>query len=199
MHPFFLRSHVRPVSVMTVLALALVGCASDPKPPEKKNLSPEQITQQRQAIDDVAQAAMTRLYQEYPEAQAKVEQAAGYGVFSVGMVNAVLLVEATGNGVIVDQKNGQRTYMQEARAGTGPGLGYQRLTQVFIFKSESALNQFKINDAAGADISASATLGTSNHGMSFSPNIEAYQMNEKGFALQANWGGTAYFVDPDLN
>ena len=182
-----------------LLALALAACQSAPKPPDKKNLPPEEITRQRQQIDDASRVALERLYQDTPEAKKVVEDAAGYGVFTVGMINAVLLVGAKGPGVIIDKKTGHRTYMQAVRAGTGPGVGYQKLAQVFVFKSESSLNQFKINNSGGADVSAGASLGTANKQISFNPDITVYQMNESGFALQANWGGTAYFVDPDLN
>jgi lipid-binding SYLF domain-containing protein len=89
--------------------------------------------------------------------------------------------------------------MNTARGGTGPGIGYQRLYQVFIFKSESALAQFKVGDSAGADVSGSATLGTTGKQYSLNPYITVYQVSEKGYAVQANWGGTAYLVDPDLN
>ena len=182
-----------------LLALSLAACQSAPKPPEKKNLSPEQISTQRQQIDESARVGLEHLYRDSPEVQKKVEAAHGYGVFYVGMINAVLLVGARGPGVIVERGSGKRTYMQAVRAGTGPGVGYQKLAQVFVFESASALNQFKVNNSGGLDVSASGSLGTANKQVSFNPDITVYQVNEAGFALQANWGGTAYFVDPDLN
>ena len=115
------------------------------------------------------------------------------------MVNAILLIGATGNGVMVDTATGKRTYMRAKRAGTGPGVGYQRLAQVFVFKTQSAMEQFQSNNSGGLDVSASATLGTAGGQVSVNPQINVYQFTEKGFALQANWGGTAYFLDPDLN
>lgn len=33
---------------------------------------------------------------------------------------------------------------------------------------------------------------------SFNPCITVYQVSEKGFAVQANWSGTVYMVDPNL-
>ena len=48
-------------------------------------------------------------------------------------------------------------------------------------------------------MSASATVGTGTVQQSFNPYIRTWQLTDKGFAVQANWGGTAYFVDPDLN
>jgi lipid-binding SYLF domain-containing protein len=89
--------------------------------------------------------------------------------------------------------------MKAMRGGTGPGVGYQELRQVFIFKSEEAITQFKVGGKVGGDVSASMTVGTTNKQQSFNPYIKTYQITEKGAAVQANWGGTAYLVDPDLN
>ncbi|MCA0326235.1 MAG: hypothetical protein LCH89_11620 [Proteobacteria bacterium] len=194
----FLHKPVGVLSVALVLA-GLAGCQSSPKEPDKKNLSAEQILTERQKIDESAEATLARLYTDKPEARKEIEQAKGYGVFHVGMVNAILLIGATGNGVMVDTATGKRTYMRAKRAGTGPGVGYQRLAQVFVFKTQSAMEQFQSNNSGGLDVSASATLGTAGGQVSVNPQINVYQFTEKGFALQANWGGTAYFLDPDLN
>lgn len=184
---------------LVLIMLFGVACQTTPSAPEKQNLSREEVLAQRQQIVDMSRAALDRLYVENAAARAEIEAAVGYGVFDVNTVNAVLLVGARGKGVIVDGKSGKKTFMRAVRAGTGPGVGYQRLSQIFVFKSESAMAQFKIGNSAGGDVSASVTAGTSATQYSFNPSISVYQLSEKGFALQANWGGTAYFVDPDLN
>ena len=114
-------------------------------------------------------------------------------------VNAVVVVGARGKGVIVDNASRKPTYMRAARAGTGPGVGYQDLYQIFVFKSREAMEQFKLGGKAGADVGASVTAGTDAQQISFNPYIMVYQVSKSGFAVQANWGGTGYFVDPDLN
>ncbi len=185
--------------IVLLFAGLLSACQTTPKAPDSENLSREEILERRQQILDMSENAIARLYGENPAARQEIESAVGYGVFDINTVNAVLLVGARGKGVIVENKGGKQTFMRAVRAGTGPGVGYQRLYQVFVFKSEAALNQFKLGDSAGADVSASATVGTAAKQLSFNPYITVYQMSEKGFAVQANWGGTAYFVDPDLN
>jgi hypothetical protein len=60
------------------------------------------------------------------------------------------------------------------------------------------MEQFLLGKALGGDVSASTTVGTTNVQQSFNPYINTYQLTEKGFAIQANWGGTAYLADPDL-
>lgn len=177
----------------------LIACQTTPKAPESESLTREEVLERRQQILEMSESAITRLYGENPAARLEIESAVGYGVFDISTVNAVLLVGARGKGVIFENMSGKQTFMRAARAGTGPGVGYQRLYQVFVFKSEAALNQFKMGDSAGADVSASATVGTAAKQLSFNPYITVYQMSEKGFALQANWGGTAYLVDQELN
>lgn len=186
--------------------IAVIGCAAlvaacqTTKPAvEKENLSQEQVRERRLQVDAIAKQALERLYAEKPDARAEVEGAAGYGVFDITSINAVMYVGATGPGVIIDNKTGHRAYMRAIRAGTGPGVGYQQLYQIFVFKNKEALEQFRVGDAAGGDVSASVTAGTAGVQYSFNPFINVYQISEKGFAVQANWGGTGYVMDPNLN
>ena len=59
----------------------------------------------------------------------------------------------------------------------------------------------------GADVSAQGNVtmkpagsGESTDAMtSFTPYVSVYQIMDKGVNVQANWGGTKYFRDPDLN
>ena len=195
------KSRLIPV-LFVCTALFASGCqtsSSTPKAPEKENLSSAEVLQRRQQILDMSKLALEKLYAENPAAKAEIEAAPGYAVFNIGTVNALVVVEAHGRGVLFDKKTPKPTFMLTARAGTGPGLGYQRLYQIFVFKNETAMAQFKVGDAAGGDVSAAATLGTAGKQYSFNPYITVYQVSEKGFAVQANWGGTAYMVDPNLN
>jgi lipid-binding SYLF domain-containing protein len=180
-------------------ALLSAGCQTSPKTPEKENLSKAEVIERRTQIVDMSKLALDKLYAENPAAKAEIESAPGYAVFRISTVNALVLVEAHGKGIVFEKKNGKSTFMLTARAVTGPGVGYQELYQIFVFKNETALAQFKVGDSAGGDVSASATMGTSGKQYSFNPYITVYQISEKGFAVQANWGGTVYLVDPNLN
>jgi lipid-binding SYLF domain-containing protein len=186
---------MRPTSlaIVAIAASLLAGCAGSGG---ARSDTPADV---RASIDRHAQDTLDKLYAEQPDARAKVEAAAGYAIFDLSAVNVVLLVGQQGKGVLVDNKSKERTYMKALRAGTGPGLGYQQLRQVFVFANESALGQFRLGGGAGGDVSAAATVGTANVQQSFNPFITTYQFTEKGFAVQANWGGTAYLVDSELN
>jgi lipid-binding SYLF domain-containing protein len=187
------------VALMSASVFILAGCQTTGSAPEKKNLSAEQIQERRTKTESMATSALEKLYAENPQVKGEIEKAAGYGVFDVATVNVVLIVGASGPGMLVNNKSKKKTFMRALRAGTGPGVGYQELYQIFVFKTASALEQFAMGDKAGGDVSASVTAGTSGKQYSFNPNITVYQLSEKGFAIQANWGGTGYIVDPDLN
>jgi lipid-binding SYLF domain-containing protein len=186
-------------AIAILLALAVSACQSTPSGPQKESLSRAEVMERRQQILDMSKQALAKLYAENPAARADVESAPGYAVFDVSTVNALVLVGARGKGVLIEKRGGKQTFMLTARGGTGPGLGYQQIYQIFVFKSEAALSQFKLGDKVGGDVSASATAGTAGLQYSLNPYITVYQVSEKGFAVQANWGGTAYLVDPNLN
>lgn len=56
------------------------------------NMTQEQITEKRDKILNMADKALARLYAHNPGVRKEIEQAAGYGVFDVTAINAVLLV-----------------------------------------------------------------------------------------------------------
>ena len=184
--------------IIAAFAGILSACQNSPSS-QGTNMTQEHITDKHIKILKMADEALVRLYAHNPGVRREIEQAAGYGVFDVTAINAVLLVGSRGPGVIFDNKTGKHTFMQSMRAGTGPGLGYQELYQIFVFKSKEALDQFKVGDKVGGDLMASTTVGTTAVQISANPYINVYQLSEKGYALQANYGGAVYVVDPDLN
>jgi lipid-binding SYLF domain-containing protein len=192
-----------PMKLHTSLIIAafagILGACQTSPTSQTENLTQEQVTEKRGKVLNMADKALARLYAQNPDVRKEIEQAAGYGVFDITAINAVLLVGARGSGVIVDNKTKKPTFMQSMRAGTGPGLGYQELYQIFIFKSREALDQFKVGDKVGGDLMASTTVGTTAVQISANPYITVYQLSEKGYALQANYGGAVYLVDPNLN
>lgn len=191
------QNFVRLLFAASVAALS--ACSTVDKQPESRNLDATQVRQEREQTLAMAKTALDKLYAKEPDTRAVIKGATGYGVFDITTVNALVVVGARGPGVIFNNATGKPTYMQAIRAGTGPGLGYQTLYQIFVFKSAAALDQFKIGGKAGGDVGASATAGSTGKTISFNPDIDVYQLTEKGFALQANWGAAGYYVDPDLN
>lgn len=177
-----------------LLAGALAACAH--APPPAAGTDPREA--ERQARLQMAQTALDKLYQVHPDARGVVEGAVGYAVFEVNAIYAVLLVGQRGKGVLFDNATKAPTFMIATRAGTGPGIGQQKVYQVFAFKSRFAMDQFVMAGDAGADVAASVSTGTGGFVRSFNPSIEIFEVPESGVALQASWGGTVYTVDTEL-
>lgn len=174
--------------------LALAQSAGPPEPP----LSPAEKEEARKARLKLAADGLEKLYKIHPEARATLEKAPGYAVFDITAIYAIFFVGQKGGGVMFDNQTKKPTYMQSMRAGTGPGIGKQRVFQVFIFKTKGAMDQFVLAGGTGGDVSASFSTGTDGSVRSFNPEIDIYQIPESGMALQASWGGTVYSVDAQL-
>jgi lipid-binding SYLF domain-containing protein len=144
------------------------------------------------------------LYKTNPEAKAEVEKSVGYAVFDATGVNVILLVGVKGKGVAVENGSNKTIYMKMVRAGSGPGIGYKDYRMVLVFKSKGVFDKFTtLGMDAGA--SADATMKMAGKGKeaayakSFNPDIKVYQITDKGLLLQANWGGTKFLKDKELN
>ena len=180
---------MKSVLPLFVLALALpaIGIAADDDSKASK----------REAILKMRDTTLERLRKEQPDSQAALDKAPGYAVFDATGVNLVLYVGGKGVGVLMDSKTGKPTYMSMVRAGTGPGLGYKEFKQVIVFKTPKAMDLFL---SAGIDVGSSFDFGSiAAKGQSFNPDFALYTITEKGFTVQANWGGTKYFKDAELN
>jgi len=164
--------------------------------------APKMSAAEKQAERDarlkLAAEGLEKLYAVQPDARAVVEKAPGYAVFDISAIYALLLVGQKGKGVLFDNATKKPTFMLSSRAGTGPGVGKQRVFQIFVFKSKGAMDQFVLAGGLGGDISGSASTGTDGMVRSFNPQIDIYQITISGMAVQASWGGTVYKVDPDL-
>ncbi len=158
---------------------------------------------EKQAAQEVrlkrAATGLEKLYVLEPQARQAVEKAVGYAVFDITSIYAILFVGQKGNGIMYNNATKKATFMTSARAGTGPGIGKQRVYQIFVFKDKGAMDQFVATGGTGGDITGTMSTGTGGSVRSFNPSIDIYQIPESGMAVQASWGGTVYSVDNDLN
>jgi lipid-binding SYLF domain-containing protein len=181
------------------LVLALGGLAAvSPALAQNSTLTPEAKEKEQKERLQLAADGLEKLYKLQPDSKATLEKGAGYAVFVVNSVYAIMFVGQRGKGVLFDNATKQPTYMSSTRAGTGPGVGKQKVYQVFVFKDRSAMEQFMLAGGAGGDLGASVSTGTGGMTRSFNPSIDIYQIPESGLALQASWGGTVYTVDSEL-
>lgn len=186
---FFQRVPWRTLIRSGVLSMILLGgCASPPKPPVQpippsSALSEKARLEQQQAIQKIRNQTLRQLNKLKPPAKAEIERAAGYGVFEINGLNAVL-AETHGRGMVVDKATGRIAYMQLARTDLRPGATFKPYRQVLVFRNPQKLSQF-VTSGSPANVSSD-------------PDIKVYRLNEKGVAVQADWGAR-YFRDPDLN
>ena len=159
--------------------------------------------QHRQKILAMKDRTLADLYKRKPEAKEVIEKAEGYAVFDATGLFAVFYIGIAGRGVLIDNANGGTTYMTMARAGTGPGLGYERFRAVIAFKNRKLFDTFK---TVGGDIGASGHLVAKGFDMgggvggekSFNPMLSIYQITDKGLAAEVSWGATVFAPDPTL-
>ena len=185
-----------------LVTAAFASLPFGPLPPamaQDAAMSAEAKQAEREARLKLASDGLDKLYRLQPEARSAVEGGVGYAVFEVDSLYAVLFVGQKGKGVLVDNATRKPTYMLSTRVGTGPGVGKQKVLQIFVFKSKQALDQFVAAGKAGGDVGASVSTGTGGVVRSFNPSIDIYQVPESGMAVQASWGGTVYTVDSQLN
>jgi lipid-binding SYLF domain-containing protein len=183
-----------------LLAAGLVtgGPSAIAQSDEQPKLTAEEKEAERKARLKLAADGLAKLYKVQPEARQVVEKAVGYAVFDITSIYAILFVGQKGKGVLFDNATKKPTYMLSNRAGTGPGVGKQRVYQVFVFKNKGAMDQFVLAGGLGGDVGASFSTGKDGSVRSFNPSIDIYQVPESGMAVQASWGGTVYSVDSQL-
>lgn len=160
--------------------------------------------QHRQTIIAMKDVTLSDLYQLKPETKDVIEKSEGYAVFDASGIYVVLYIGIAGRGVLIDNATGDATYMTMARAGTGPGIGYQKFRSIIVFKNKKLLDTFR---TIGGDIGASGHLVVKGFGagggvggeLSFDPMLSIYQITDRGLAAEASWGATVFAPDPTLN
>ena len=184
-----------------VLVFILMGCQSMGQ--DGKLLTPVEITQKRDGTLRMAKNGLDALIKQKPGVQKEIDEAAGYAVFTTTNVNIVLLVVARGEGVLFDKRRKDPVFMQALKTGEGLGAGYQDQYQVAIFKTPAAIDQFLLasidGQRGGVDVDAIFSAGSGGTIRSFNPEITFYTVGLSGYDLQANYGGTLYLVDQQLN
>ena len=188
--------------IFCILVIAsLIGCQSTGK--DGKPLTDAQILQQRMVVVRMGETGLAAFYKQNPSAKKEIEAAPGYAVFSTTNVNVVLLVVARGEGILHDKRRKEPIFLRSIKTGEGLGAGYQDQYQIIVFKTTSAIDQFLLTSIdgqrGGLDVDANFSAGSGGTIRSLNPNITFYTVGLSGYDLQANYGGTLYLVDEQLN
>jgi hypothetical protein len=181
--------------------VVLFGCQSTNQ--DGKPLTPSQIAEKQTATIKMGESGLAAFFKQNPAAKKEIEAAPGYAVVSTTNVNVVLLVVARGEGVLYDKRRKEPVFLQSYKTGEGLGAGYQDQYQIIVFKTTSAIDQFLLTSIdgqrGGLDVDANFSAGSGGTIRSFNPNITFYTVGLSGYDLQANYGGTLYLVDEQLN
>jgi lipid-binding SYLF domain-containing protein len=188
------KDAIRTFILLTLACLlVIVANAADDKKAEEQN-----------AVRKMAQGTLQRLYKAEPKAKGAVEGAAGYAVFSNTGVKILMLGSGKGEGLAVNNKSKQETFMKVVELQAGLGFGVKKFSVIFVFDNETAFNNF-VNSGweFGGQTTAAATTGDKGGAMtgaaSVSEGVWMYQLTDKGVALEITAKGTKYYKDDDLN
>jgi lipid-binding SYLF domain-containing protein len=176
-----------------VCALAVTALAADSNIENKQN-----------DIRKMKQDTLQRLYKADPDAKSAVEDAAGYAVFSNLGVKILVAGSGNGQGIAVNNKTKNETFMKMLELQAGLGMGVKKFRVVFVFDNEKAFNSF-VNSGwqFGEQSTAAAKAGDKGGAMagavSVSDGVWMYQLTDKGLALEITAKSTKYYKNDALN
>jgi len=185
-------------SVVVVAVVCLVAAIG---PAAAQEQSWEDLDRQaKQAkIDETAQQSLDQVLEGSEKAKLLLDNSYGWAAFD-NLKIAFGFSGGAGNGVAVNLKTGDRTYMKMGTAGVGVGLGGQKYQVVFLFQDEQTFRSF-VDTGWKADASASATAGSSGVGgqVDFVNGIAVYMLTDKGLMANADITGTKYWKNKKLS
>ena len=157
----------------------------------------------RDKILEMREEVLEKLYEEDSGYKRKISRAEGYAVFSNVGVNLIFASVAGGSGVVEDE-DGNLTYIKMGSAGVGIGLGVKDFRGIFIFHDKDKLEAFidkgwDFSGQADAAAKSGEKGGQAAGAGNISEGVEVIQITENGLALQATLQGTKYWKDKDLN
>jgi lipid-binding SYLF domain-containing protein len=159
---------------------------------------------EQKEVRKMAQDTLQRLYKADPQAKEAVEGSAGYAVFSNLGVKILVAGSGKGQGIAVNNKKKNETFMKMLELQAGLGMGVKRFRAIFVFDNEKAFNSF-VNSGweFGGQSTAAAKAGSKGGAMagavSVSDGVWMYQLTDKGLALEITAKSTKYYKDDDLN
>lgn len=185
--------------VSVIVALGLVLASSTPASAAKNSKE-----EQRAEVRKTSQKILGQLYRAKPSAKGAVAAAAGYAVFSNFGMKLFVAGGGAGSGLAVNNATKQEVFMKMVEVQAGLGFGIKKFRVVFIFETESALNEF-VNSGWEFGGQATAAASYDNKGgayqgaVSVMPGVWMYQLTDEGLALELTGKGTKYYKNDELN
>jgi lipid-binding SYLF domain-containing protein len=190
--------HVLVYSLIALFPLSSFAQFSNPFATEKT------IPEQRQEILKKSDATLKALYQAQPKVKELIEKSVGYATFSNFGMKILIAGGGTGTGVVINKAGGKPIYMNMAEVQAGLGIGIKSFQNIFVFQTQSALNDF-VNSGwtFGGQATAAAKYEASGDayqdGTVVAPGVLMYQLTDSGLAAEITGKGTKYYKSTDLN
>jgi lipid-binding SYLF domain-containing protein len=180
--------------LLGVVALT-VGCASAPG---------DTADEKRQYIDQQAASTLQMVMADKDLDAEKIDAAVGYAAITNIGTKVLLIGADDGYGVLVNNRTGERTYLDISGIDFGPGVGVTKYRTLMLFETEEALNKFKDGQwEFGASVAATAKTedagGSAEDAASFNKDVDVYISGEKGLAASAQIRSLNVAVNPQLN
>ena len=204
------RLRWRPMAVFVILAFGIgiglsgTALATFWKKDKIDSEKQKEILQEKDEIRKMAKETLARLYKVQPAAKKVISKSVGYAVFSNFGMKIFLFGSGSGKGLVIDKATKKETFMKMIEGQVGFGIGAKKFSQVWVFKSKKALNDF-INSGweFGGQTTAAAKTGTQGGdiagAISVDVDIALYQLTDDGLELALTGKGTKYYKDDDLN
>jgi lipid-binding SYLF domain-containing protein len=166
--------------------------------------SDKTVAEQRQEILKKSDDTLKALYQVQPKAKELIAKSVGYATFSNFGMKILIAGGGTGSGVVIDKAASKTVYMNMAEVQAGLGLGIKSFQNVFVFQTQSALNDF-VNSGwtFGGQVTAAAKYEANGNAYQdasvVAPGVLMYQLTDSGIAAEITGKGTKYYKNTDLN
>jgi lipid-binding SYLF domain-containing protein len=189
-------------SLGLITAVALLGIGSIALAPEVAQAASKEA--QRAEARKVANQTLQRLYKLQPGAKQAIQKSAGYAAFSNFGMKILVAGGGKGEGVAVNNKTKQETFMKMVEVQAGLGFGIKKFRLVWVFETPGAFDNFV---SSGWELGAQATVAAQMSGqgawaagaMPISQGVWLYQLTDDGLALELTAKGTKYYKDDELN
>lgn len=177
---------VRAAAIAT-LAVGVLGCETAPTTPQERNeLSTATLHQ------------ANRMFQDYPEVTNQINNAYAYAIFPDIGNGAVVVGAAHGHGEVFQ---GQKFlgYAELDQLNVGPQVGGQAYTELLLFKTKEAFdnfanNRFTFSASASAVILKSGTSGAAK----WDDDVAVYQRSQNGAFVGASIGGQRFTFKAEI-
>jgi lipid-binding SYLF domain-containing protein len=182
------------VSLLAISGRAIAGSDGDA---QSKRQEQSEVRAQSKKI-------LAHLYKVSPSAKQAIADAAGYATFSNAGLKILFAGGGRGEGIVVDLRNHNETFMKMLEVQAGLGFGVKNFELIFVFETPDVLSGF-VNQGweYGGQATLAANLGSAGKAyqgaLSVSPGIWLYQLTSRGLAAEITLKGAKYYKDDDLN